>query len=150
MLKGGLVHPQILEVLGRSGHGSKVLIADGNYPYATTLGPRATLVNLNLSPGVVDCTAVLEALVWAMPIEAAWVMDYARSGPYGLEEDPVIWANFRSILDQGGQGVDLEPIEQFEFYRTTAQGDVSLTIATGDQRLYANLLLRIGVVMPDQ
>ena len=69
MLKGQLIHPQILEVLGRAGHTSKVLIADGNYPFASTLGPNATLVNLNLTPGVVSCTQALEALVTAMPIE---------------------------------------------------------------------------------
>jgi len=63
MLKGKLIHPQILEALGRAGHGSQVLIADGNYPASTKLGPKATLVNLNLSPGLVNCTQVLEALV---------------------------------------------------------------------------------------
>jgi L-fucose mutarotase/ribose pyranase (RbsD/FucU family) len=35
MLKGTLIHPQILEALGRAGHGSQILIADGNYPIAT-------------------------------------------------------------------------------------------------------------------
>jgi hypothetical protein len=32
MLKYELLHPKINEVLGRAGHYSKVLIADGNYP----------------------------------------------------------------------------------------------------------------------
>ena len=55
MLKGKLIHPQVLEVLGRAGHGSQILIADGNYPFANKLGPNARLVSLNLSPGVVTC-----------------------------------------------------------------------------------------------
>ena len=50
MLKNRLLHPDILAALGRAGHGSKVLIADGNYPFSTTLGPNAMLVSLNLSP----------------------------------------------------------------------------------------------------
>lgn len=35
MLKTELLHPEVLEALGTSGHGSRVLIADGNYPFAT-------------------------------------------------------------------------------------------------------------------
>ena len=63
MLKHTLIHPKINEVLARAGHHSKVLIADGNYPASSTLGPRAELVSLNLSPGVVTCNQVLSALI---------------------------------------------------------------------------------------
>jgi L-fucose mutarotase len=144
MLKGKLIHPQILEALGRAGHGSQVLIADGNYPASTKLGPKATLVNLNLSPGLVDCTQVLEALVTAIPIEAASVM----AVPSGQKE-PEIWADFRKILSQStGQPLKLEEIERFKFYDTAGTSNIALTIATGEQRIYANLLLTIGVVLP--
>ena len=37
-------------------------------------------------------------------------------------------------------------IERFQFYDAAGTPDVCLTIATGDQRIYANLLLTIGVV----
>ncbi len=148
MLKGPLLHPQILEALGRAGHGSRLLIADGNYPFATTLGPRASLVNLNLSPGIVSCTQVLEAVAAAVPIEAAAVMDTLKTGPYAMTEDPPIWADFARILRANGCGADLERIERFDFYRAAGGEDVALTIATAEQRIYANLLLTIGVVMP--
>lgn len=148
MLKSKLIHPQILEALGRAGHSSKVLIADGNYPFSTRLGRKATLVNLNLSPGLVSCTQVLEALLTAIPIEAAAVMQYATTGPYGLREDPPIWGEFRTLLRDASVDVELSPIERFAFYEAAGADDVALTIATGDQRIYANLLLTIGVVMP--
>ncbi len=51
MLRGNLIHPDILETLGRSGHGSKVLIADGNYPFRTKLGPNARAGQLKPEPG---------------------------------------------------------------------------------------------------
>ncbi|MEE3220775.1 MAG: RbsD/FucU domain-containing protein, partial [Planctomycetota bacterium] len=63
MLLTKLIHPKISEVLARAGHHATVLIADGNYPASSTLGPNAELVSLNLSPGVVTCTQVLESLV---------------------------------------------------------------------------------------
>lgn len=148
MLRGNLIHPEILETLGRSGHGSKVLIADGNYPFRTKLGPNARLVNLNLSPGLVSCTQVLEALVTTIPVEAAEVMEFATTGPYALENEPDIWADFRAILLGMGAEVKLEAIERFQFYDVAGSPDVALTIATGEQRIYANLLLTIGVVMP--
>src|SRR4051794_10132246 len=76
MLTPRLIHPKLNEVLGRAGHHARVLIADGNYPASSAIGPRAELVSLNLMPGVVTCTQVLQALVTAMPIEAANTMDY--------------------------------------------------------------------------
>jgi L-fucose mutarotase len=76
MLRHGLIHPQINEVLGRAGHHAKVLIADGNYPASTAIGPNAELVSLNLAPGIVNCTQVLEALLTAIPIERANTMMY--------------------------------------------------------------------------
>src|SRR4029077_1317282 len=91
MLNHGLIHPRILEVLGRAGHHAKVLIADGNYPASSTLGPNAEQVSLNLAPGIVNCTQVLEALVSAIPIEAAHTMDYEKTGPYALKSDPPVW-----------------------------------------------------------
>ena len=52
MLKHTLLHPEILHAIARAGHHGRILLADGNYPASTTLGPNATLVSLNLSPGV--------------------------------------------------------------------------------------------------
>jgi len=144
MLKHQLIHPDILAALGRAGHGSRVVIADGNFPASTSLGPNAQLVNLNLSPGVVNCTQVLAALVSAIPIEAAAVMQYYTEGPYALDADPPIWAEFADALPD----VELTRVERFAFYEQAADPNVALVIVTADQRIYANLMLTIGVVMP--
>lgn len=150
MLKGKLIHPQILKAIGRAGHGSRILIADGNYPCSTTLGRNADLVYLNLSPGVVTCTEVLTAVVTAVAIEAAAVMQPPASGPFALDGDPPIWGEFREILRNATKSeLELDRIERFAFYETAADKDVALTIATGEQRIFANLLLTIGVVFPE-
>jgi L-fucose mutarotase len=147
MLHHGLVHPKILEVLGRAGHHAKVLVADGNYPASSTLGPHAELVSLNLSPGVVTCTQVLEALVTAIPIEAAHTMDYERTGPYALKADPPVWADYRAVFKKAKLDVKLQPIEKWDFYKAVATPDHVLTIQTADQQRFANLLLVMGVRM---
>lgn len=148
MLKFPLLHPQILEALGRAGHGSRILIADGNYPFSTTLGPSSALVSLNLRPGLVNATDVLETIASAVPIEAAAVMAYAKEGPYALSGDPPVWSEFRGILAAAGFRQPLQLIERFEFYKAGAAESVALTIATAEQRIYANILLTLGVVMP--
>lgn len=145
MLKGELIHPEMLRALGRCGHGSKVLISDGNYPHATAAGPNAAVVYLNLSPGVVGALDVLRALVSAVPIEAAAVMATLKEGPYAMTQDPPIWAEFRGVLGATDCGGRLEEIERFAFYGAAGSPEVGLVIATGETQIYANLLLTLGV-----
>lgn len=136
MLKTTLLQPEILEALGSAGHGAKVLIADGNFPFSTRGKPDAKHVYLNLAPGMLTVTDILKVLVTAIPIEAAEVMQ----PPTG---EPPIFAEFRQILN-----MELKPLGRFEFYDAASDKDVALVIASGEQRIYANLLLTIGVVMP--
>lgn len=145
MLKHTLIHPKINEVLGRAGHHGKVLIADGNYPASSTLGPNAELVSLNLRPGLVTCTQVLETLLSAVNFEAAYTMDYQRTGPYALKSDPPVWDEYRGVFKKARVKLPLQPIEKYEFYKHVTTPDHVLTIQTGDQQLFANLLLVIGV-----
>jgi L-fucose mutarotase len=147
MLRHQLIHPKINEVLGRAGHHGKVLIADGNYPASSTLGPNAELVSLNLMPGVVTCTQVLQALLSAVPVEAAHTMMYEKTGPYALSADPPVWGQYRKAIADAGLQVQLQPIEKWEFYKAVATNDHVLTIQTADQQRFANLLLTIGVRM---
>jgi len=138
MLKSNLLHPAILNALGQSGHGSMVLIPDGNYPFNTGSNPAAEHVYLNLSPGLVSVTQVLDALLSAVPVEAAHVMRPDDGS------EPPIFAEFRKALP----ALTLQKIERFAFYDFARSPNVSLVVATGDQRLWANIMLTIGVVPP--
>lgn len=146
MLKSRLLHPQILAALARAGHSSKVLISDGNFPHWTRKGPQSEVVYLNLAPGNPTVTQVLEVLLTAIPVETVEVMDYARTGPYALDKDPEIWDEFVKTFRAAHLDLPLTKVERFEFYERAQSPDVCLTIATGEQRIYANLLLTIGVV----
>ncbi|MBI5031729.1 MAG: RbsD or FucU transport [Chloroflexi bacterium] len=137
MLKTKLTHPEIIGALGKLGHGSQVLIADGNYPIATGTNPSATHVFLNLTPGIVSATDALRAIVDMIAIESAAVM-VPDSG-----KEPDIFDEFRYNLPQG---LALRPLNRAEFYATARDANTGLVIATGEQRIYANILLTIGVV----
>ncbi|MDX1934915.1 MAG: RbsD/FucU family protein [Capsulimonadales bacterium] len=138
MLKTTLLHPEILATLASAGHGSRVLISDGNYPHTTGSHFAAKRVFLNLAPGLVNATDVLRVVADAIPIEAAHVMATADGSR------PAIWDEFAELLP----GLPLQPIERFAFYETARGTDVALVIATGEQRIYANILLTLGVVPP--
>lgn len=137
MLKGKLLHPEILYALGQAGHGSKVLIADGNYPFSTGSAESALLVYLNLTPGIPKVTDVLRALLDAIEIEAAEVMNTADGSR------PPIFEEFEQLLPID---IKLQGRERFQFYDLARDKNTALVIATAEQRIYANLLLTIGVV----
>jgi L-fucose mutarotase len=138
MLITQLLHPEILEALAGSGHGGKVLIADGNYPFSTRANPAAKRVYLNFTHGKLNAVEVLAVLAGAIPVEAAEVMMPDAGG------EPEIFADFRRLLP----GLDLKKNNRFAFYDLAKDPDCCLVIATGEQRIYANILLTIGVVPP--
>jgi L-fucose mutarotase len=139
VLRTRLIHPQILAALAAAGHGSRLLISDGNFPHATATPPGASRVYLNLSPGRVTVTEVLEAVAATVPLEAASVMR-----PHDAEA-PAVLAEYTALLPPG---TPVEVVERFAFYELARRPDVTLAVATGDQRLYANLLLTIGYIEP--
>lgn len=144
MLKHQLIHPKINEVLGRAGHHSAILIADGNYPASTKRGPNAELVCLNLSPGVVSVAEVLRAILSAVPVDHVNTMGIPPDDPYAQSGEPPVWETYRKVIQESGLGVELEPIEKWKFYDAVNSPDHVLTVQTGDQALWGNLLLTMG------
>jgi L-fucose mutarotase len=138
MLKSNLLHPQLLAALGGAGHGAKILIADGNFPFGTRANATAQRVFLNLAPGMLNATDVLKVIADAVPIESAEIMLTAEG-----REAPII-ADFRKLL-----GIQIPFIghDRFAFYDACQSTDTAIVIATGEQRIYANILLTIGVVV---
>jgi len=150
LLHQKLIHPDINGIVGAAGHHSKILIADGNYPASSTLGPNAELVSLNLMPGVVTCSQALEALLSAVPIEVANTMGIPEDDRYAEYGPPPVWAEYEKLITDAGLDTKLEPIPKWDFYEAVRGPDMVLTIQTADQALWANLLLTVGVRTPDQ
>jgi len=139
VLLGPLTHPGLVHVLASAGHGAQVLLADGNYPHSTGAPAGVPRIHLNLAPGLLGVDQVLEVLRAAVPIEAAAVMT-----PGGGESVPA-HQGYRAQL---GEAVAWRELGRFEFYEACRGPDLAAVVATGDQRLYANLLLTLGVREP--
>lgn len=148
MLKHQLIHPRINEILGRAGHHSKILIADGNYPASTKKGPNAELVCLNLAPGVVTVAQALRAILSAVPIDHIETMGIPPDDSYAQKGEPPVWNEFRQVLKESKSKLKLKPILKWDFYKAVESADHVLTIQTGDQALWANVLLTMGVREP--
>lgn len=144
MLKTSLTHPDILRIVARAGHHSKILIADGNYPASTKRGPNAELVCLNLAPGVVTVAQVLRALLSAVPVDHVNTMGIPADDPYAQQGEPPVWEEYRTVLAEARSALKLEPILKWDFYRHVESPDHVLTIQTADQALWANVLLTMG------
>ncbi|MCI8274200.1 MAG: RbsD or FucU transport [Lachnospiraceae bacterium] len=132
MLTTKCIHPGIMKALSLCGHGSKVLIADGNYPLAEKSG-NAEKVYLGLTPGLPTVTDVLKAIHSVVEVEKAEVMTP------GDGTTPEIFAEFKEEL-----GLELSGVGRFEYYDICCRPDVVLAISTGEKRVFANILLTIG------
>ncbi|HIQ71979.1 MAG TPA: RbsD or FucU transport [Candidatus Onthenecus intestinigallinarum] len=134
MFKDGCIHPGIMQALSRCGHGDKILIADGNYPLQGRTG-ACERVYLGVRAGLPQVTDVLDALLQEINAEAAQVMQPADGS------EPPIFAEFRERLP----GLRLEMLDRYAFYDACCEPDVRLAISTGEQRVFANILLTVGV-----
>ena len=68
---------------------------------------------------------------------------YAKFGP------PPVWAEYEKLISDADLAVQLEPIPKWDFYEAVRGPDLVLTIQTADQALWANLLLTVGVRIPE-
>ncbi len=142
MLKGidPLLSPDLLATLRAMGHGDEIAIVDGNYP---ALEHARRLLRLD-GHGLVP---VLNAVLSVLPID-----------------DFVPQAIFRSTV--GADPERLDPVHQ-EMIACCARHEPSMTVVplvgagfydrvraahtviqTGEPRLYANIILRKGVIYP--
>ncbi len=134
MLKSGCINPCIMAALSKLGHGDKILIADGNYPLMKKTGD-AEKVYLSLTASTPTVTEVLSALLHEVNVEAACVMDPRT------ETEPAIFEEFRQLLPD----ISLSKLGRYEFYDAASDPTVGLAISTGETRVFANILITVGV-----
>lgn len=140
MLKNipSILSPELLKVLMEMGHGDEIVISDGNFP-AASMAKR--LVRLD-GHGVPE---VLEAVLDLFPLDIyvdspVALMEVVKGDNY----QPEIWEVYREIIMKKEGNKTIEHIERFAFYERAKQAYA--VVATGEQSLYANIILKKGVV----
>jgi L-fucose mutarotase len=136
-----LLTPDLLMVLRSMGHGDEIVVVDGNFPAAAMAQRLVRLDGLT-------ATAVTDAILSVMPLddfvpEAAWRMEVVGDP----QAEQPIFDEFRSIISRHeGSGFRLAALERFAFYER-AKAAYAI-VATGEGRLYGNIILKKGVVRP--
>ena len=143
MLKNvpGILSPELLKVLMEMGHGDELVIADGNFPSASI---AQRLVRLDGH----GCAAVLEAILKLFPLDIYVDKPVALMQVVGGDDvDTPIWDEYRKIIKASGEKFeDFDMVERFAFYERAKKAYV--VIATSEVALYANIILKKGIVKP--
>ena len=141
MLKGisPAISPDLIKVLMEMGHGDELVIADGNFP-AASIAQR--LVRADGLGGL----TLLDAILRIFPLDQyaekpVALMAVVPGDPY----KPVIWEDYRKLLQQHESAfTDFDYVERFAFYERARRAYAVL--ATSEMALYANIILKKGVI----
>ena len=140
MLKGipKVLSPQLVKVLMEMGHGDEIVLGDGNFP-ASSLGPTVVRADGHGVP------TLLEAILQLMPLDpyVARPVALMQVTPGDPVETP-IWETYRSLLQADPKGGCIEEVERFAFYERARHAYA--IVATSETALYANIILKKGVV----
>lgn len=146
MLKGipAILSPELLKVLMEMGHGDEICIGDGNFPHASM---NARVIRCD-GHGVPE---LLEAILRLMPLDT--YVDKPATLMAVVPGDTVqtpIWDTYRTIIGRfdprGGEAI--ANIDRFSFYDRARS--CYAVIASGEKALYANIILKKGVVVDFQ
>jgi len=137
-----IISPMLLYTLCSMGHGDEIVIADGNFPSESQFIP------------VIRCDGhgvpeLLRAILTLFPLDTfvkqpVALMDVVPGDNY----KPVIWDEYKSIF--AGYGCDasqIEYMERFAFYERAKKA--FSVVATSEMSLYANVILKKGIVKPE-
>ena len=140
MLKGidSVISPELIKILMEMGHGDELCIGDGNFPAAAN---AKRLVRLD-GHGVCE---VLDAILKLYPLDTyvEYPVTLMQVVP-GDDVVPTIWDEYERIIKQREGDKKIEHVERFAFYERAR--NCFAVVATGESALYANIILKKGVV----
>lgn len=130
-----LLTGELLAILSDMGHGDEIVITDANFPAASA---ARRLIRLPVS-----ATDTLDAVLSVFPLDD--FVDAPTAVMDAPGDRPDIYADFETATRAAeGRDVGLELIDRFAFYDRAQQAYA--VIATGERRLYANIILKKGVL----
>ncbi|MBS7299216.1 MAG: L-fucose mutarotase [Eubacteriales bacterium] len=140
MLKGvpSVLSPELLKILMEMGHGDEIVISDGNFPGAS-MAQRLVRADGHGVPEILD--AVLKLMPLDKYVEKPVALMEVVKGDNVV---PVIWDEFKEIIGKYEPDTKIEHMERFAFYERAKKAYA--VVNTGEQAIYANIILKKGVV----
>lgn len=142
MLKGipKIVSPELLKILCEMGHGDEIVIADGNFP-SENFGKRVVRAD------GISGTAMLDAVLSLIPLDTYsdqnFILMELTEGDKG-KINPEIWEDYKAIAENKDKNLKIGNLERFAFYERAKSAYA--VIATGEEVVYANIILKKGVI----
>ena len=139
MLKGipNIISPELLKILDEMGHGDEIVIGDGNFPAASN-AQRLIRCDGHNVPELLD--AILQLMPLDSYVDSPVMLMQTTNG----DPTPEIWAEYQNIVNKNNGETKMSEIERFAFYERTRKAYA--VIATSEMALYANIILKKGVV----
>ena len=141
MLKGipSILSPELLKILMEMGHGDELVIADGNFP-AASIANKLVRCDGHGVPELLD--AILQLFPLDKYVEAP--VSLMAVVPGDTVPTPVIWETYKEIVSKY-ETTQIEFLERFAFYERAKTAYA--VVATGESAIYANVILKKGVVI---
>ena len=134
-----ILSPQLLFTLASMGHGDEIVIADANFPGASS-GPDC------IRADGLTASDILRAVLTVMPLDS-FVDDPAITMQVVGDPEAVPEAveDFQAIIDDVADNpAPVVTMERFAFYDRAATAFA--VVQTGEKRLYGNIILKKGVI----
>ncbi|OCT12598.1 fucose isomerase [Paenibacillus pectinilyticus] len=134
-----VISPELLKILMEMGHGDEIVLADANFP-AASIANRLVRCDGHPIPDL------LEAILPLFPLDRyverpAALMDVLPGDPV---ETP-IWERYQQLIQKhSGIAEPFDMVERFAFYERASKAYA--VVATGESALYANVILKKGVI----
>ncbi|KRB32085.1 MULTISPECIES: RbsD/FucU family protein [Mesorhizobium] len=137
-----LLGPELLATLRAMGHGDEIALVDGNYP-AEEQAKR--LVRADGHPLI----PVLDAILSVLPVDDAVPEALFRASVKGdpSRADPV-HHEIEAICAKRAPGRKVVALAGADFYARVKSAHA--IVATSEPRLYANIIIRKGVIYPPE
>ena len=142
MLRGipPVISPELLKILCEMGHGDEICIGDGNFPGASC-AKNSILLRAD-GHGVPE---LMEAILELFPLDTyAPPIALMAKAEIDCDLEIPIWDEFRAIADKYTT-MKFEYVERNAFYER-AKNSYAI-IMTGERAIYANVILKKGVVI---
>ena len=139
MLKGisPLISPSLLKILCEMGHGDEIVIADANFP-SETYGQRVVRAD------GIGGRELLDAILALIPLDTYAEENFMLMATTNGDPTPEIWADYERIANSREYNLRLSMLPRFDFYERAKKAYA--VIATGETAIYANIILKKGVI----
>ncbi len=133
-----LLSPELLKILMEMGHGDEIVLGDGNFP-AASVAQRLVRADGHGVP------ALLDAILNLFPLDTYAEFPAALMDNGDAANRPEIWEDYKCVISAHEGAKKIELVERFEFYERAKKAYA--VVATGETAIYANIILKKGVVV---